>query len=156
MLTLLPRSLCSWNYRACEGRATIAMLDSDFFSEQGRIEFGGTAYRIVKHGLASGRWSLLDGAETIAAARKPRAFFREFEIRLGASTLMLKTENAFTRAYRFGSNTGWSGTLRPVHPFTRRAVVECTPSTPPLAQLFCFWLAALTWRRSVKSSAAHA
>ena len=156
MLTLLPKGVCSWDYRACDGRAVIATLEFDWLGEQGQIEFGGATYRVVKHGLMSGRWSLMDSTSVIAEARKPSALFREFEIRMGADTLVLRANSAFTRTYQLSSTAGWSGTLQPAHPFTRRATVDCTPSTPPLVPLFCFWLAALTWRRSAHNSAAHA
>ena len=155
MLTFVPKGLCSWDYEAREDTATIASVGFNHFGEQGEIAFAGTTYQVVKHGLMSGRWSLLDGIKTLAEAHKPSALFREFEIRIGPQRLHLKAESALARSYRLQSDTGCSGEIWPAHPFTRRAFMRCSPATPPLTQLFCFWLAALTWRRSAQNSAAH-
>ena len=150
MLTLVPKSFCSWDYIAREGVTTIAALGFNYLSEQGRIEFAGTTYEVAKHGLMSGRWSLRDSARTVAEAHKPNALLRAFEVRIEARRLRLRTESAFAHSYLLESDAGWSGNIRPAHPLTRRAFIECSPVTPLLAQLFCFWLAALTWRRSAK------
>jgi hypothetical protein len=44
------------------------------------------------------------------------------------------------------------GSIRPIHLFTRRAVIECSDDVPELVQLFCFWLIALMWRRAQKNN----
>ncbi len=44
------------------------------------------------------------------------------------------------------------GHIRPEHPFTRRARVECAADIPEPDQLFAFWLAALTWRRAARNN----
>ena len=56
------------------------------------------------------------------------------------------------RTFHISTAGTTQGTIRPAHPFTRRAFVECNDSVPELVQLFAFWLAALTWKRAAKNN----
>jgi len=66
--------------------------------------------------------------------------------------LAVKARSAFSRRYDILSDGHPAGTIQPAHSFTRRAFIDCTPEVPELAQLFSFWLAALTWRRAAHNS----
>jgi hypothetical protein len=153
MLTCIPQSLCSWDFRVFGASSGAAALAFNFFSEQGSISLGGRELTIRKHGLLSGHWTLeLDGT-TCADARKSSAMFRSFEVRSGDVQLTVKAHSALTRDYDILSGGSVVGTIRPAHPFTRRTFIECHSFVPEFAQLFSFWLAVITWRRAANNSA---
>ena len=77
-----------------------------------------------------------------------------FEVRSGAVQVTVKAHSAVTRCYDILTDGSIVGTIRPAHPFTRRAFIDCSSSVPELAQLFSFWLAVITWRRESDGSAA--
>lgn len=152
MLTCIPQSLFSWDFRVAGASSGPAALTFDFLTEQGSVSLGGVEFSVRKHGLLSGHWTLERDGVPCADAQKPNAIFRSFEVRSGATLLTLNAHSAFTRCYDMIANGSVVGTIRPVHPFTRRASIECSPSVPELVQLFSFWLAVLTWRRAARNS----
>jgi hypothetical protein len=147
MLTCVPTSLCSWNYRvrgpAGEGATTINVL-----SEQGSLSLGGAAYEVVKHGPMSGFWTLEANGEIVAEARKPSVMFRTVVVTCGEAALRVQAASAFTRTFELIIGESVVGSVRPVHLFTRRALMECDAAVPQLAQMFAFWLVVLSWRRT--------
>ncbi len=106
---------------------------------------------MVKHGPASGRWTLEQAGQICAEALKPSALVRSFDLRVGEAQFTVQAQSLFSRTFDilFGEQT--VGVIRTVHVFTRRAVIECSLEIPEAVQLFAFWLAALTWKRSSKS-----
>lgn len=156
MLICIPQSLCTWDFRVLGASAGPASLTFNFFSEQGSILLGATEFAIRKHGPLSGRWTLEQGGQTVVDANKPNALFRSFELSAGAFQLTVQAQSALTRCYDIFSRGRPVGAIRPAHPFTRRAFIECASEIPELAQLFSFWLAVVTWRRAANNSAATA
>jgi hypothetical protein len=154
MLTCVPQSLCSWDYRILGASAGSAALTFYFLTEQGTISLGGAEHSVRKHGWLSGHWTLECDGDIYADAEKPSAMFRSFEIRTSEMKLTIKAQSAFTRAYEILAGGSVVGTIRPVHTFTRRAFIECSSSVPELAQLFSFWLVVLTWRRAANNNSA--
>ncbi len=152
MLTCLPQSLCTWDFRVLGASAEPASVTFNFLTEQGGVVYGKTHFEIRKHGWLSGRWSLESGGTAYADAQKLSVFSRAFEVREAETVLTLRAESPLTRGYEILSGSSVLGTIRPAHPFTRRASIECASQVSELAQLFCFWLAALTWRRASNSS----
>ena len=153
-MTCLPVSLCSWNFQVTGAAAGPASVDFNFFSEQGEISLGPGAYTVRKHGPLSGRWTLEKDGEVFAAASKPSALFRAFDIEAGDARFTVKAQSALTRSYAILSGGRKIGVIRPAHAFTRRAFIECGPEVPELAQLFAFWLVVITWRRAANDAAA--
>ncbi|MGK0184857.1 MAG: hypothetical protein ACI9R3_000631 [Verrucomicrobiales bacterium] len=47
----------------------------------------------------SGRWSLMDGADTVATAHKGDALFRKFEMESAAKIYTLAASSAFQREF---------------------------------------------------------
>jgi len=154
MLTCIPQSICSWDFRVSGASSGPAALTFNFLTEQGGISVGGTELTVRKHGWLSGRWSLERGGDPCADAHKPNAMLRSFEVRSGAVQLTVTAQSAFTRCYDIRSDGSVIGTILPAHPFTRRAFIECSSSVPDLLQLFSFWLAVLTWRRAAANNSA--
>lgn len=148
MFTCLPRSLCSWDFRILGTSAEPAAVTLHFLSEQGEIVYGPTRFAVRKHGWLSGHWSLESGERAYAEAQKRSAFVRAFEVREADTELTLRAESPLTRRYEILSGGSLLGTISPAHPFTRRASIDCASQVSEPAQLFCFWLVALTWRRA--------
>lgn len=151
MLTCLPKSLCSWNFRVLGAAAGDAELTFNFLSEQGTIALGGLQFTVVKHGWLSGRWTLESGAGVYAEANK-RTMIRSFQLQAGNLEFTAQAASPLTRCYEISSANAVRGTIQPVHPFTRRTIIECDSSVPELVQLFAFWLAALTWKRAAQKN----
>jgi hypothetical protein len=148
MLTCLPQSLCSWDFRVLGAFAGSATVTFNFFSEQGTISLGNMEFTVCKHGWLSGQWTLENSGGTVAAATKPNPLLRSFEVDAGDLRLTVKAQTPFTRCFDIVSNGAVVGSIRPVHPFTRRAYIECRDALPEFVQLFAFWLAVLLWRRA--------
>lgn len=147
MLTCLPQSFCTWNYRVPNTSLGTAKLNFNFFSEQGGIHFDVQNYDVRKHGIASGLWTLETNGRVLADGKKTSLLFRTFEIVAGDRRLALKPQSAFTRCFDILESGRVQGTIRPKHPFTRRAVISCSSDVPEIVQLFCFWLVVVIWRR---------
>jgi hypothetical protein len=154
MLTCLPLSLCSWDYRIPDTAAGPATVSFNFFTEQGAITLGPGEFTIRKHGPLSGHWTLEQNGQSVAEAYKPNALFRRFELRAIETPLIVKACSPFSRRFEILVGDNPVGTIWPAHLFTRRAFMECTPDIPELAQLFAFWLVALTWRRQARDNSA--
>jgi hypothetical protein len=152
MLTCVPQSLCLWDYRVLGAAGGPAALTFNFFSEQGSIWLENAEFAVRKHGPMSGHWTLEHGGRTIADAVKPNALFRSFELQVHDLHFTVRAQTAFTRCYDVLYGDRRVGTIQPMHPFTRRACVECSPEVPELGQLFAFWLAVITWRRAAKNN----
>jgi hypothetical protein len=154
MIMCLPKSMCSRNYRVRglpEGEAEVLF---DSMTEQGEIILGGQTLRVCKHGIASGRWTLEADGEALAEAVKPSAMSRLMEIRTLGSTLTLQPRSMLSNVFEVHHDGHHCGTVRTMHSFTRRAVIECDDSLDSLTQLFAFWMVALMWRRNENAAAA--
>lgn len=151
MLTCIPQSLCTWDFRVLGASAGPAELTFNFFTEQGSMSLGRDQFAIRKHGPLSGHWTLERRGKTVVDARKPSAMFRSFELSAPEIQLTVKAQFALTRGYDILSSDRLIGTIRPAHAFTRRAFIECSSEVPEVVQLFAFWLAVITWRRAAKN-----
>jgi hypothetical protein len=152
MLTCLPKSLCSWDYRVLGAEAGPAELLFNWFSEQGTIRLGGDEFEVVKHGPLSGHWTLENGGQVIASGQKPSAMFRAYELSMTGVDFTVQPQSAFTRCFDIVFEGRVVGSIRPAHIFTRRAFIECNSQVPELVQLFAFWLTAIAWRRAMKNN----
>ena len=152
MLTCIPQSICSWNFRVPDASSGPALVEFNFLTEQGRIVLGNVEYAVRKHGWLSGKWTLERNGECVVESLKPSALFRSFDVEAGTIKLTVKARSALGRSYEILANGNLAGTIQPAHAFTRRAFIDCDSSIPELVQLFSFWLAALTWKRAAKSS----
>jgi hypothetical protein len=152
MLTCEPCSIFNWDFDVLGADAGQASMTLDFWFEQGTITLGGDQFTIRKHGMMSGHWSLEKGDEPIADAVKPSALFRSFDVLTEGLTLTVAAQSPFTRRFNIFAGNEVIGVVRPTAWFFRRTVIECPASVPETIQLFCFWLAVLTWRRTARSN----
>jgi hypothetical protein len=152
MLTCVPMSICSWNYRvlglpAGEGRTWINRM-----SEQGSVSLGGVLYDVVKHGWMSGMWTLEERGHVFATAQKLSAFTRTMVVSCGEASLTVEAMSPFSRAFELRDRRDVVGVIRPVHLFTRRGEMSCDAAVPQVAQMFVFWLVAMSWRRTANKN----
>lgn len=156
MIECLPKSLCSWNFTLGGLSSGTATVEYDWLAEQGRILVGNIAYEVRKHGVFSGHWTLERSGHVIADARKPSALMRSFEITGEGVEFSLRAVSALTRAFEMELGRKIVGRVSPVHPFTRRATIQCSDVIPEHLQLFAFWLVGLSWKRSASSNSGGA
>jgi hypothetical protein len=153
MLKCVPQSVFSWNYVVAGATGGPAAVGLEVFGEQGSIYCQGTQYRICKHGWLSGHWTMESAGGAYAEAMKESALYRAFEVQDATALFELQAKNPFTRNYQVAIAGNFVGRIAPEGPFTRRTIIDCAAEVPEATQLFCFWLAALTWRRAARSSA---
>lgn len=157
MIKFLPKSLCSSDYSVVGLPSGNAVVEYDKLSEQGGISSNGVEFLVRKHGPLSGRWTLEQAGNIVAEAHKASAMFRHIEMSgQDMHPVSVRAESTFTRVFDIIIRQEVVGHVRPVHAFTRRAIMECQPVIPPHIQLFVFWLVALLWNRDVNVSAATA
>ena len=146
MLTCIPNSLCSWDFRVSGTYSGPAELTFNFCLGKGSISLGGIEFRVCKHGIFRGHWTLERGKARYAHAHKPNAMFRAFLVRCGTEQHTVKAHATYRRCYDMLRSDSVVGTIRPVHPFTRSALIDCSSLVSELAQLFSFWLVVINWR----------
>lgn len=155
MIQCLPQGICSWNY-VLRGEGHHAVLTFHWASEQGTVDVDGTRLDVVKHGFASGRWTLELHGEAIAEAHKPSSFSRAFDLATPDGPMRLEAEGVFSGAYRLKAEKLSLARMSRVHLLTRRARIERTPlsrerESPDFATMaFAFWLTALMWKRAAQ------
>lgn len=152
MIECLPTSVCSWDFTASGLSAGAAAIAFDWLTEQGIIEIGPHSYDVRKHGFFSGHWTLEQVGNVIAHAQKPSAMTRSFELSSDGIALTVQAQSPFGRDFEIVCGEKVIGQIVPAHAFTRRAVIECANTIPEHLQLFSFWLAVLTWKRSAQSN----
>ena len=152
-LSCVPESICSWNFRISDDSRDVARVGLDFLTEQGTIKYGETTFDVIKHGWLSGHWSLNQASSVQANAHKPLIFTRQFEISTETSNITLKAD-MLSRRFVISISDRAVGSIAPAHAFTRRATIECSSEVPEVVQLFCFWLAALMWKRDSDNASA--
>ena len=153
-LTCLPESICSWDYLVTISDSDVAAsVEFNFMSEQGNITLD-SSYYDIKHTWLSGEWSLESDGRVIAIAIKPNPLTRFFEVSYDSRELVLRAESPFTRSFAIEQDNRFLGMIEPMHPFTRRATVDCSSSVPIPVQIFLFWLTVLMWKRASRNNSA--
>ena len=155
MITCIPRSIFNWDFQVQGAAGGSASLSFNFFTEQGAIQYGDTEYTVVKHGPFSGEWSMEDGGNIYARAVKTNPFTRSFEVDEPGGRFELKAV-ILMRSFDILQNGAVIGSISPEHFFTRASTIDCGRQLTEPGQLFCFWLAALMWRRAARSNNAAA
>ena len=153
MIECLPCGICSWSYDLDGGghRAQTKLL---LFGEQGDLRVDGESFDVVKEGVWSGRWRLESRSGVLFTAQKTSALMRTFEISGHGGGAVLSAESTFKRAMRLEGDQA-NVTIRPVHAFTRRAVITGEAQDFRLV-VFAFWLTALLWRRAASNNSSSA
>lgn len=152
-LTCLPQSVFSWNYTVTLADSDItALVELDFWGEQGSISFNSSYYR-VQHSWLSKEWSLNLDDRIVAVAVKPNPVSRFFEISYDNQNLVLRAKSLWTRSFLIEQNDRLLGTIQPIHlHFTLGASIDCSSSITIPIQIFMFWLTVLMWKRAADAS----
>jgi hypothetical protein len=152
MIRCIPKGICSWNF-SLGGDDHHATLEFNWGNEQGNITADEMPFKVRKHGMLSGHWTLDRGEEQVATGKKNTAFTRTFEIQDSTDNLVLLAESALTRSFRVERSGDVIATICPDHAFTRRATIDTLAQDLDFTTLaFSFWLVALTWRRAQNNS----
>jgi len=152
MLTCLPQSLCSWNFRVLHSDAQIGTITTHFLTEQGSFHLQNQEWTIRKPNFLTGQWNLEREGITQGKAQKQNIFQRTFDIEYENTSWLLKAKSAFGRGFEIRRHEKVVGMIEPVHAFTRRSTIDCSDELPQPAQLFCFWLAMIIWKRAQNSN----
>tara|TARA_R100000027_G_scaffold8406_1_gene6229 strand:+ start:10191 stop:10670 length:480 start_codon:yes stop_codon:yes gene_type:complete len=155
MLICTPKSIFSWDFiiRESGDLSNKGFVEFNWMTEQGSIRFLDKSFSVDKRDWLSGHWSLVLDDQKIAQAEKVSAFSRSFELSTEEGALRLKASNPLQRRFEILSGDSCIGRIAPVGPFVRKAQIRCAETVSVETQLFCFWLAALMWKRSSQSSA---
>lgn len=151
MLTCVPKSICSRDFRVTGGLGGAGSVCFSLFSEQGTISKNGARLKISKNGWFRGRWSLAHNDRVLAEARKPSIFSRSMQIQTESAVYVLKPRSLFTRGFNIICQNRVIGRILPKHAWTRRAEIKCDSSVPEEIQLFAFWLVAMIWMRAARN-----
>lgn len=151
-----PKGMCSWNF-LLKGEDHHASLEFNWFTEQGAIIADGIPFKVHKHGISSGYWTLGDDGDPFASAQKSSAFTRTFEIQNTHDTLVVRAESAFGRSFRVERSGDAIAMIKPDHAFTRRSTIEILGQKWEFPTIcLAFWLVVLTWRRAASSNSSAA
>ena len=152
MIRCIPKGICSWNF-SLVGDDHHATLEFNWGSEQGNITVDEMPFKVRKHGMLSGHWSLDRGEEQVVSGKKTTAFTRTFEIQDSVDNLVLLAESTFTRSFRVERSGNVIAKIYPDHSFTRRATIDTFAQYLNFTTMaFSFWLVVLTWRRAQNNS----
>ena len=146
MITCLPQSLCSWDYRLLGTRTGDAGVTFNAMSKQGTLTLGHSQYDIRKESILVSRWTLETRGEVMGNAEKI-SLFRKFQLQTAGPALTLEGA-PLSSTYRMIANGREVGTIQKMHPFTRRATIDCSEAINELDQIFAFWIAAMMWREA--------
>ncbi len=153
LLTCLPKSICSWDYRVLGTSGAQAEVLFGIVTKPGKILVGDQDLAARKHGLCGGRWTLESGGKVKVEARQPRLLRRLYVLNTTEGEYTLRATSAFRSSYDLLRGETTVGRIWPAHVFTKRAYVDCDAAVPITTQLFAFWLAALTWRDAANAVA---
>jgi len=142
-----PYSIFSWNY-LFKGEGHQAYWDQKWTSEQCSILIDDSLFKVKKHGVTSGRWSLESENTVHATAQKTSVWRRSFQLETPMGVLHLGSNGALKRSFFLGLKGEVIATIYPKNIVSRHAEMEILVEDydfPSMA--FAFWLVILTWRR---------
>lgn len=150
----VPESLCSWNYTIDSLPSGTGYAEFDFFTQTGSVRLHHQTYTVQKQGLLLNDWLLIETSTgaTLGRAIKPNLLFRHYELEVEQVRFVVRAESVLLWDFGIYQEESLYGSIRPVHPFTRRADFYCDPQIPELGQLFAFWLVILAWRNQARSN----
>jgi hypothetical protein len=153
MLTLMPKSWFSWNFRLEEpvGNA-VAEVRLSSWRDRGSVVVGGVTYTIRRDGLLGPFVMEAPDGSMVGTAVKPSMFRAQFFVGEREPTYLLKREGFFRRRYGLFRDDRRIGSIVPGL-WLRRADVELAEEVPETIRAFLIWLACLLWKRAVAAAA---
>lgn len=151
MLSAAPSHWYSWDFTVYQGDRAVAVIDSATLREAGTLEIEGEQYELGREGLMSGRFTLHKGGWLVAAAEKPSALFRQFEVTHQSRTYTLRAPSAVRRTFVLEQEGRILGTIAPEGLISRRMRIDLPDALPLPVQTFLAWLVILMWRRAARN-----
>lgn len=154
MLTLVPKSWFSWDFKVLHDGEEVALIDRHSFRESASYSLGDQIYDVRRTSVVQGTFVLERSGEVIAAARKASSFRRTFEITTATDEYRLKAATAFGRTFELWHGSDVVGTVRPTSMLGRRTTADLPATLPPEFQLFIVFLVLVLWKRAATAAAA--
>lgn len=154
MLELSPTGLSGRRYTVSRDGEDIAHLSFGWVREGAEVTIDGAPHELRHEGLGSGAFELSHHGAVVARARKPSAFRKRFELEHEGRVYELAKESWWGRAFELRADGHRVGSVRPVHPFTRRASIDLPEELSLPVRVFAAALVALLWRRGASAAAA--
>lgn len=155
MLTAIPKSWFSKNYRVMDGALQVAEIDMSWWREEGRLVVEGAFYKACREKLMSGAFILeTDNGLALARAEKPGALRRRFHIEYGDRKYVFQAKSVWGREFILFDGQNEIGSVAPEGLLTRRAAVKLPDELPLPVKIFILWLAIILWERESDSGPA--
>ena len=148
MLTLIPDSWFSWNFRVLRNDADLTVIRRDWFRERGTFEIRGVLYAIRRTSWIRSTFALERDGHAIAEASKPSSFRRLFDITADGNRLELRPASWFGREFQLYRGTELLGVVRPNSFWSRTATADLLDSIALPIQLFTIFLVLVLWKRA--------
>jgi hypothetical protein len=154
VLTLVPKSWYSWDFRVMQDGVEVAFIDRHLFRERATFTLGGTTYDIRRTSMWRGEFVLERDGAVIAEATKPSLVRRRFEVVAGGERYGLHAVSTFGRAFHVLRGGVPVGRVVPVSMFRRTATAEMPATISTEVQLFMTFLVLAVWKRMADAAAA--
>ena len=146
-MKLVPKHFYSWDFTVVDWARTVAHIDVSWWREQASLRVDGSTYRAHRERLLSGAYVLKHKGSTVASARKPSVFRREFVVEHNGRRYTLRAKSPFERGYVLLKGAKGVGSITMESLFSYRASVKMPEDLPLPVQAFVLWLVINTWRR---------
>ena len=153
-MKLVPKHFYSWDFTIVDGARTVAHIDVSWWRERASLRVDGSTYRAHRERLLSGAYVLKHKGSTVASARKPSVFRREFLVEHDGRRYTLRARSALRRGFVLLKGTKQVGSITLESLFSYRANVKMPEDLPLPVQAFVAWLVILMWRRAASAGAA--
>lgn len=152
MMRAVPDNWFSWNFSITDDGNTLAKISFSWVRQTGKLHIEGKDYKIYRENLFSGAFVLEGDGRELARAEKPSALFRSFEVSCDGKSYTLEALSALKRAFSLRESGRTTGSIRPEHAFTRKAVIELPDEIELPVRIFMVWLTLLLWKREEESA----
>ncbi|MDD9894258.1 MAG: hypothetical protein OXU24_00545 [Gammaproteobacteria bacterium] len=150
----VPQSLFSRDYDVLENSRKIADIDMAWWGERADVLIDNTTYKIDKQGFIKQTFSLLQGSQVLATARKESLLSREYVVEIGGTRYYLKRKSWLHRAMSLSNDITSLGVIRPRGFLKRGTIVDLPEEITLPVKVFVIWLVLLLWRREKNNNAA--
>ena len=152
MLTLIPNSMFSWDFRVLHDGEEIALIDREWFRERASFTVDGKTFDVRRTSVLNGTFVLEHADAAIAIATKSSIFKRAFEIAVGSNIYTLQATSVFGREFSLSQGGVIIGYFRPLSLFGRTAEATFPGTITRPVQLFLAFLVLTLWKRSAESA----
>lgn len=155
MLEFKPRGLFSADYVFRTPSHELVVIEQSSWRDRAQFALQTLRYAMWREKAWSGDY-VIDRADgtRFGRARRPRYFREKYELDLGGRTFQMRRKSAWSREFVIQDGEKLVGMIRPASTFSRRVLVTLPDEWPLQFQVFVFWLALVSWRRTQGTAAA--